>query len=485
MSANDALLPRDKLLRDTFTPAETTLFTTILTTSAVVFWLAAPRSNWLLGFFLIVGCLTPMILKLHEHMHPFFVDRLWIKFWWVTAPGWLVFSQYVIGLFRNPLYSISVEGERFLALRDSSRWLPISTGPGDAWLTVAGYLALLLIAVNLFFVPKSRAFFERMLPWLCTLAVLVGVFGLVQNALGLDAPLLTPGTGRSDFYAFFPYDGHWAAFAILWTSACFAMALLTTRYEDSLPFVESSGPFYLAGGLVLGFSGLLVEAPEAGALLIFVTSVLLLLFAVHFTRSRKDPHRTALVVLTSFLAVAAFATGLIRLIRANSEFTDRAELWQCAWRLFTERPVFGWGMDSFGYLLPFFGSDLLHGRHYERAGSDALQFLAEFGIFGVLVFLIMLAALVIRYFSGRHDIQLTNHIFVGCAALLVLAVVDTPFMSPTVTFSFFMLFFTALRWADLSRKRVDEVDAGRPVLVTPESKRNVPFYPNRQEEKVK
>ncbi|MEC7231263.1 MAG: hypothetical protein VXV91_08730, partial [Verrucomicrobiota bacterium] len=57
------LLPRDKILRDTFTPAETLLFVIILITASIVNWFGDPRSFWPLGSLIIFGCLTPVILK--------------------------------------------------------------------------------------------------------------------------------------------------------------------------------------------------------------------------------------------------------------------------------------------------------------------------------------------------------------------------------------------------------------------------------------
>ena len=65
--------------------------------------------------------------------------------------------------------------------------------------------------------------------------------------------------------------------------------------------------------------------------------------------------------------------------------------------------------------------------------------------------------LVICYLFGRHDIQLTNHLFISCIAIL-LGIVYTLFMSSTVVFSFLTLFFSALRWADLIRNKADEVN---------------------------
>jgi O-antigen ligase len=476
MNNDDQLQPRDKLLRDTFTPAETALFITLLGIGTVAFWVGVPRSTWLLGALLIVGCLSPLILKLHEHTHPFFVDHLWRKFWLLTAPGWLAATLHLLGLPQDPLLHTVFNGTPLIVLREVNNLLPVTTGGNAASLSVAAHVAILLIAVMVFIIPKSRAFFERLMPWLCLSAVSVALFGYLQIALGLDAPLFSPGTGRSDFFAYFPYDGHWAAFATLWACACFAMALLTMRYEDSPPFIETAGPFYLVGGLVLGASGLTVQAHGPSIVLLATTALMLLIVALRFIREQKDPHRGLLASLCGLGALVFFMQALLRFLQSGDATPGRALLQDSAWRLFSERPIFGSGMDSFGRLLPFYGSDRLHGQPFTRAGSDLPHMLAEFGLAGAVAFGLLLAWLILRYLRGRRDIRLTNHLLIGITALLLLALIDTPFMSPSVLLSFFILFFTALRWADITRKRVDELDTDRPLLAVPPSKRKVPFH---------
>ena len=477
MEPDANLLPRDRLLRDTFTIAETLLFILILLTSAAAFVLAAPRSPWLLGFFLIAGGLAPALLKVHEQTHPFFLTLLWSRFWRCTAPVWLLFVQFALGLLQSPLQVVEIQGERFSSLGSIHPWLPVSTSAGSRWLTLPGFSAIYLVTLCLFIVPKSRAFFERLMPWLCLGAVLIAVFGYIQAAFQLDAPLFTKGTGRSDFFALFSYDGSWAAFATLWTCACIAMALLTTRYDDSPAFIQSSGPWYLTGGVLLGASAFLVDARWPAAVLLLLFSAMLLLVAVNFLVMDKDPHRRPISLLCGLAAIGAFAAGLLRIFGNEQASGASEQLMQAAQAMFRDSPFFGWGMDSYEALLPFYGSDFLVGQPHARAGSDVAQCLAELGLWGVLPPLLLLAILIFRYLRGLCNIQLTNHLLIGCAAVILLAFFDNPFTSPTVFFSFFILLFSALRWADLSRNRADEVDATPPALVAPASQRRTPFHP--------
>ena len=152
--------------------------------------------------------------------------------------------------------------------------------------------------------------------------------------------------------------------------------------------------------------------------------------------------------------------------------------------MFKANPIFGWGFDSFSKLLPFYSNDILLDQRYERANSDLLQFLAEFGIFGALIALGFVIAFTLKYLLRVRNILLTNHLLIGCGSVLLIALCDVPFMSPAVFFSFFTIFFIALRWAELSRKKVDEVDAHRPQLVTP-AKRRVPYFNEQYKEEIK
>jgi len=477
---------RDQLLRDSFTPAEYLLFGLILIVTTVGFWLADPRSMWGLGFYLIAGGFCPVILKTHEHTHPFFIDRLWTKFWLLSAPAWLIALQFTLGLLQSPIHTLNIGMEVFLSLDPVHIWLPISATARETWVTVFGFGALYLIALNLFIVPKSRSFFERTFPWLCLSAVLVCIFGYLQIGFGLENPFLTKGTGSSDFFAFFPYDGHWAAFALLWCTVCTGMALLSTRYHDSPDFIQSTGPWYLTGAGLLGASGFLIEANWPAAVLLMVFSVMLLLVSVNFFTRSKDRHRNEIAVITGLLASGIFASGIFRIFQSDPNAESTGALREAASAMFKDSPFFGWGVDSFAQLAPFYIDDMLLGTRNIRATSDALQFIAELGIIGAIVPIAVIVILIYRYIKEKPDINLTNHMMIGCVGVLILAFFDSPFMSPAVFLSFFVIFFSALRWADLSRSNVDEVDAKeRPALVTPEAERRVPFFTKEYTEKEK
>lgn len=474
---DNSLSARDKLLRDAFTPAESQLCVQVLTMTFVAFWLADPRSFWGLGFFMIGGGICLFILKTHEESHPFFIDLLWRKFWLYSTPIWCLMLQSTIGLFQRPIKPLFIGDQAYLTITPINTWLPVTTASGTTWVSILAFCALYLTSLNLYLIPKSRAFFEKVIPWLCFSAVLVCIFGYLQEAFNLQAPLFTKGTGQSDFFSFFPYDGHWAAFALLWSGVCISNALLSSRYEDSPKFIHSISPWYLTGAGLLGASGFLVKAHWPSVILLIGYSGMLLLVTVNYMIDTKDKHSKVIAFTSGLLACGFFAAGVFRAVQPNPLAESTKALHRAAIEMFRDSPIFGWGMDSYQQLAPFYLDDLLTSARYDRASSDILQLLAEIGIIGTAIPTLILSFLLFQYWKNKSDVRTTNHMLIGCAGVFIMAFVDTPFMSPAVFFSFFIIFFSSLRWADLSRNRVDEVDAvDRPQLVTAEAERRIPFF---------
>jgi O-antigen ligase len=263
------------------------------------------------------------------------------------------------------------------------------------------------------------------------------------------------------------------------------MMLLSNRYDDSLPFIQSAGPWYLTGGTLLGASGMFVEAMFPSAILLLTFSAMLLITTVDFLTNSKDKHRKSIVLFSGLAACLSFAGGIVRIFQDDAFSSNMFSLRSAAFDMFKANPIFGWGFDSYSKLIPFYSNDLLLGQRYERASSDLLQFLAEFGIFGALISLGFLIAFILRYLLRFRNICLTNHLLIGCGSVLLIALCDAPFMSPAVFFSFFTIFFIALRWAELSRNKIDEVDARRPRLVMPDAKRRVPYFNKQYSEEEK
>ena len=417
---------REQLLRDNFTPAESALFAIILFLLLLVFCVGDPRSFWLLGSLLILGCLAPVILKTHEQTHPFFIDLLWPRFWASTAPAWIIAIQFTAGIFQNPYKTVAIGESYYHTLERVNIWLPTSLVGKETWHIIVSLGAAYILTSSLYLVPKSRSFFERLLAWPCIGAVLLAILGFIQKGLGMAKPLFSNGTGSEDFFAFFPYDGHWAAFAIIWCCVCISMSLLSSRYDQSPKFIHSTAPWYLAGGVLLGASALLVQAHLPAMMLLSTLCLMLLFVAIEYLKNSKDTHRTIIAGCCGIVSSAAFTGAIIRIFQYDTFSEYKLDLRNAAWNMFKDNPIFGWGIDSYEKLLPFYASDAIVGERFERATSDVLQLLAEFGIFGSLTIITAFVILLFRFIRKKETIRLSNHLLVACASVLILSFLDTP-----------------------------------------------------------
>lgn len=85
----------------------------------------------------------------------------------------------------------------------------------------------------------------------------------------------------------------------------------------------------------------------------------------------------------------------------------RAIMWGIAWESFKERPIFGWGPESFGYLFQrnfdpeYFSPATGFGAWFDRAHSIFFDYLAETGILGFLSYLGMFIVAGVALFGNK------------------------------------------------------------------------------------
>jgi hypothetical protein len=476
---------REILLRDSFTHAELATYIMILTAVGASIILADPRSFWILGFYLILAPLSVANIKFHEIVHPFKIENLWIRYSLLIIPAILISLHYIVGTIFPANETFELNDKLYYILNERSKWLPSSIQQTKLTTTITffAFISIFLVSLNLFIIPKSRYFFNRLLSKLCLLAVLAALFGYFQKLLGLTKVTFSYGTGQNDFFAFFPYDGHWAAFACLWCGACIALAMQAIHNDRNQDFSQTSGPWYLAGAVILGGTGLIVQANGPGAILLIVLSGLLLATAVQFIRANIHQNINSITLICTLTSCVLFAAGIFRLF-GNPALAEKIALpRQTAFELFLERPFFGWGFESFTHVAPFFNKDTLGNQVHLSANSDALQLLSEFGLFGCLIIAALIIILTLRYLLKRKESPLCNHLLVACVGVLVMALIDSPFMSPLVTLSFGVLFMSALRYADIEHFETDQVDIKTPQLIAPQKDRRIPFFTEEQNER--
>jgi len=464
------LHPRDRVLRDTPTLAEKSLFAMLMAAAGLLFFWADPRSTLALGILLVGGGLCPVLLRTHEFHHPFFVHHLWRRWALLAAPVWTVVGAFLLGLLQPVLTPIEAEGEQLIGLREAYLYFPVSTAADSAALPLLGMASIYLMAANLMLVPKSRAFFDLLFTWL---SILVGLVVAAQYAMwGIEAFFGERLGIEPNSLRVFPYTGHWAAFAALWVFALAAMADLRGRDRPDRSYLRTGGFRYWLVAAALGASARWVEPDRPAVLLLGAFAAAMLGLACKLAAAK----RFFPAALAGAGTLCGLAGGFGRLASAAPPVPGTSELRRSAVALFLDQPVFGWGFDAFQHLLPFYVVERLLDEHHLRAFSDILQIPAEIGIVGCAALVGAIGYAVGAYLvTGKFAYRFANALMLGPLFLAAFAAIDSPTMSPAVVLTFWMMLFSAARWTTLSRLDTEAIDPG-PTLIAPPSMRRVPFH---------
>jgi O-antigen ligase/tetratricopeptide (TPR) repeat protein len=188
-------------------------------------------------------------------------------------------------------------------------------------------------------------------------------------------------------------------------------------------------------GLVCLLAAAAVVAALSRAAWLAALAMLLLLLAGWWRGTRRGALTFALLLVVGCAAMVA--AGLTspalrtRLSDRIGHLTDsgaRSYVWRAAWELFRERPVVGWGMDSFrlafGHVRPPELARLEWNTTPTRAHNELLHVLATQGLVGGLAVLFLLGALGRAAWRASRRASVEDRPFViavvaGIAAFLV------------------------------------------------------------------
>lgn len=276
-------------------------------------------------------------------------------------------------------------------------------------------------------------------------------FSGADHVLGLWEP-----GERWYFFASFFYKNHWAAYGALGATAGTALALRAwPRARKGDP--QARGELLFFGSMaVLTAITLPLPGSRAGALLGgFVILGFLGLILINLWRDHGLSRRTRLTgaLLAGALVLAALAYGAdayayrarVDWERTRRQLSNvrhghidevRLLLSRDTWRMAKARPVFGWGVGSFGLIFHVYQGNYLRGPDgrpnawVEFAHDDWLQLLAEAGVVGFCVLVIPAGLLVCRGWreggvAGRWGLA-------GCGAIALFAWIDFPLNNPAV-----------------------------------------------------
>ena len=140
-------------------------------------------------------------------------------------------------------------------------------------------------------------------------------------------------------------------------------------------------------------------------------------------------------------------------IRLRGNLGGRAQLYADTWRMAREKIWFGWGLGSYGTVFQIYNQQVsVEGWEpfYAQAHSDWLQALAEVGLVGTVLIVLMGIVPLMSLWPLGPPRAVPGYLLAGCGLLALYALVEFPFANPAVMESFWLCFFTALRYHKLT-----------------------------------
>lgn len=388
----------------------------------------------------------------------------------------LVYNAIVLAGLLNPNHHAVYFGNtRFLAPGGDITWLPSVAKSADTLNALAWFDVAVLSALSVYSFVHNRRRLRALLFVLISNALLLAIFGTLQNFLRAPGPYFglvkAPNTY---FFSTFLYHNHWGPFMILCLSMALGLAWHYYRREGGnyRDIWHSPSMTVLVITLFLAAS-----IPLSASRSCTVLALLLLSFALfHYIRTVISRNRRQHKPSTGPIAFALFAVGFgvagviwsaepvieQRIQKTIGQLTDEKDNEVSASRfvayhdtlnLFLERPVFGWGRGSYSTAFYTFNSqDRLRRAHpsvYRDAHSDWLQCLAENGIVGSLLILLVAAIPTASILQTREGSILARYLLIGCGLVLFQALYEFPFGNPGVALLWWLCFLGAARYTKL------------------------------------
>lgn len=392
----------------------------------------------------------------------------------------LVYFAIIVIQILNPAWTYRASAAGWwLEGRDYIEWLPHGI-EGTPFAKMNGWRTLLIqggawLLVCALWVGITRRKTARViLSAIAANGLVLALVVLLQRLIGNDKQLWILPPSSTYFAGPFVYKNHAGEYLCLIVALCVGLAWWhTTKAERELS-KSHPGLVYPIGALAVAAGQMLTYARAATAVTVAFLFAVALGFGVKFffkKRGGTPPLVTAATTLlcVSFLGIALFSLDTEEVWRrfqnlAKADRTLSIEHRQLATKatmdMASESTTFGHGAGSFRFLFPRYqqqySSIYLEGPRrlfWEYAHNDYAQFIAEMGLVGAALAMLVVLAIVIATWQVNLVSQFGLLLMLGGPALVAAtAAVDFPLHNPAVLLTTAVVCAATLRWAQLSRR---------------------------------
>ena len=166
-------------------------------------------------------------------------------------------------------------------------------------------ISIFFLCTHLLIIPKSLYFINKFISWCSINIFFIILIGYIFKASEISKPLFSFGTGQLDFFFYFPYDGDWAAFALLWLYVSYGISRIEYEKND-LDFVKTNAPFYLALCTALASTSLIINASISSIFLSFAFVHICILTYQYF----KEKNESVLRLIRPYILFLGLGSAL-------------------------------------------------------------------------------------------------------------------------------------------------------------------------------
>jgi O-antigen ligase len=343
--------------------------------------------------------------------------------------------------------------------RTNLAWAPSCiTADASVWKRCYPLAIIALQAIILWRFMESRRLIRKLLLMIVLNGALLAIAGTLQKLSYVPGDRVKEIWGLWDtpepryFFSSFTYKNHWSAFALLCLGCSVSLAWREISRKGTLAWREPKLGVCLVATLIIGIT-IPLSGSRSGTLLLIVFLILLALVLGWFVTRNFDTSIKRWAAYGGTVFACSLTSGTMVWFGLSLDRETKSEvlgntsqqwenyqkgsppmryyLWKDTFKMFLDKPLFGHGLGSFRALHPLYQSAEykrereagLASAHRklkpltEHSHNDFLQYLAEIGVVGVGL-LLLVPTLGIwrirkRLFSNSPDWALVGCMFFG------------------------------------------------------------------------
>ncbi|MDG1139736.1 MAG: O-antigen ligase family protein [Opitutales bacterium] len=345
----------------------------------------------------------------------------------------------------------------------------------ESWGSFLYFISQISVGFLAFHYLKQRVEIRKFALLLGISAVILAIIGIVQKLNYIPAENMKEIFGIWDtpepryFYASFTYKNHWSAFVILIISCLLALKIRVSLKYNFLNNYNLKNFSY-----ILGLGILIISIPHSGSrsgVVVLLFLLILVLLKQKILRFKAKTFSGLCLVVVVFIIGGFFLnkettkemlSNTISQIQ-NKQPPLRLLLWKDLTRQISKKTFWGYGYNSYSTINPIFQSKEIreqraiglanaHNPYIPLIGyghSDILEWISEFGWFGLSIFVLPVILLVCRNLILSKSI-FSQIISIGGLSFLLFCCFDFPTRSPTCLIIFSVIVGISSKYTELS-----------------------------------